>query len=69
MNRSEASRKVVEKHSTEQKVWREEVRTTTGSRTKKVVRPPEFFANFELEALQESLAESSHEECNQREGG
>ena len=44
---SEESRRVMDEHSRDRKVWQEEFRTTAGSRTRKAVPPPEGFADFE----------------------
>ena len=43
---SEASRKVMEKHSKDLKVMQEQSRTIAGSLTKKTLPPPEIYAEF-----------------------
>src|SRR6218665_1050564 len=42
---SEASWRVIEEHSKDLKVWREELRTIAGSRTRKAEPPPEISAH------------------------
>ena len=44
---SEASWRVMEEHSKDLKVWREEFRTIASSRTRKAEPPPEMSADLE----------------------
>lgn len=57
VRRCEASRRVMEEHSNDLKVWREQFRTTAGSRTRKAVPPPEMLSDFLdfLEDLEEEV--------------
>ena len=44
---SEASWRVMKEHSKDLKVWREELRTIAGSRTRKAEPPPEISGDLE----------------------
>ena len=47
---SEASWRVIEEHSKDLKVWREELRTIAGSRTRKAEPPSEISGDLEEES-------------------
>ena len=55
VSRSEESRSVVDEHSKELNVWREEFRTTAGSRTRKAVPPPDIFEDLEEAVIRGKL--------------